>query len=704
MADFVISPLAVSFESIKNNLQTYVLNKPENESWKDFYASAAGETVLEIAAALGAFYAYHMIIGRRESYLPLAENYTSIVGLAENNGYSCNRGTNLQISINIVPNQTITLPKWTIVGSYAEYDIVLTKDVILNKGIATDIDVVIGNLLSESTTVTTNKLTQFSFYNSETTETIRLLLNDTEVPLSTEIKDLLNDKYVGLTNVYGSIDVFYLQAGDYKYNPNDTLSIEFIQRNNVTLNSFASSNLSIDYASQINECTLTADLVDIETKEQIKLKAPLYHETSMVIRSRKDYPKYLLLANDNLIQANDRDINPGLIELTYLKKDYSSMNDEEKQRWLDAIEESRPSGVARATISDPIRITKNLKIRLWKSDNEIISTTVNDEIEAILNNYNNKFETILDLNQIEHDIEKISGVKIARVSLEQIEWEPNTQYNNLDTLSINNNTFYVSDFLHKSGTVEPEWPQQIDETVTDNEIVWVKVKDYESSTVHTWQPNTAYSKFDYIRKDVLTDGTYATSGLAEPAWGTQQVYDNNIVWTLTDEVSDNIWYPRRAYFLGDVIKVTQSDLIDGEPVQTIYYYKCASCYKYEESNIFMVQDFISKSSSSQPDWTSSIVYDGNIIWTKTDVASTDKSWAPSSYFKLGDSIKVNDEYFIATSFLGNSGNSEPDWSSPDNGNVYDGNIIWTITDSVQKTFALPWNNYLQLTSTYEIVG
>lgn len=236
MADFVISPLAVSFESIKNNLQTYVLNKPENESWKDFYASAAGETVLEIAAALGAFYAYHMIIGRRESYLPLAENYTSIVGLAENNGYSCNRGTNLQISINIVPNQTITLPKWTIVGSYAEYDIVLTKDVILNKGIATDIDVVIGNLLSESTTVTTNKLTQFSFYNSETTETIRLLLNDTEVPLSTEIKDLLNDKYVGLTNVYGSIDVFYLQAGDYKYNPNDTLSIEFIQRNNVTFN------------------------------------------------------------------------------------------------------------------------------------------------------------------------------------------------------------------------------------------------------------------------------------------------------------------------------------------------------------------------------------------------------------------------------------------------------------------------------------
>ena len=74
MADFIISPYAISFDSIKNNLQQYVSSKPENETWLDFYASSAGETIIEIAAALGAFYAYHFIVGRRETFLSCAEN------------------------------------------------------------------------------------------------------------------------------------------------------------------------------------------------------------------------------------------------------------------------------------------------------------------------------------------------------------------------------------------------------------------------------------------------------------------------------------------------------------------------------------------------------------------------------------------------------------------------------------------------------
>ena len=55
MSDFIVSPYAISFESIKNSLETYVANKPEGESWKDFYASGAGQTVIELAAALGSF-------------------------------------------------------------------------------------------------------------------------------------------------------------------------------------------------------------------------------------------------------------------------------------------------------------------------------------------------------------------------------------------------------------------------------------------------------------------------------------------------------------------------------------------------------------------------------------------------------------------------------------------------------------------------
>ena len=110
MAEFIVSPYAISFDSIRNNLQDYISGKPNGEAWKDFYASGTGETVVEIAAALGAFYAYQFIMGRREAFLSVAQNYSSAVGLAENLGYSVARGENLKLFLNIVPNQTIPLP------------------------------------------------------------------------------------------------------------------------------------------------------------------------------------------------------------------------------------------------------------------------------------------------------------------------------------------------------------------------------------------------------------------------------------------------------------------------------------------------------------------------------------------------------------------------------------------------------------------
>ena len=146
MANFIISPLAISFESIRNSLQAYVASKPEDQSWKDFYASSAGETIIEIAAALGAWYAYQFIVGRRESYLATAQNYTSVLGLAENNGYSTDRGNNLKINVTFNVNQTITLPKWSIIGSYTEYDIVLLEDTILNYGSSATVPVVLNTI------------------------------------------------------------------------------------------------------------------------------------------------------------------------------------------------------------------------------------------------------------------------------------------------------------------------------------------------------------------------------------------------------------------------------------------------------------------------------------------------------------------------------------------------------------------------------
>lgn len=558
MANFIISPYAISFESIKNNLQNYILNKPENDVWKDFYVSSAGETIIEIAAALGAFYAYHFIVSRRESFLSTAQNYTSLIGLAQNLGYSVARGSNLQVKLKIVPNQTRTLSKWTVIGSYAEYDVVLIEDATLNEGIASEVSVIIGNSMIETLRIETNKLTQFTFSNDKVTDDYRLILNDKEVPISSEIKDAINDKYIAISNVLGSVDVFYLQKGNYQYKSGDSLYLQFIERNNLEWANFANSNLNLDVSSQIIESELIKNKIEKESSSSIKLKAPIYHETSIVIRSRRDYSKYLLLANPEIVEANDKDIYPGLIAITYIKEDGTSLTEQEKQYWLDAIEESRPSGVAKAIIVDSILINKKLNITLWKSANSNINITIGDTIQQILNEYEQKFEIDLDLKQIEHDIENIDGIKIARVELENSSWSSDTFYNQFDTITVENNNYYINKFLNKTGEVEPTWPTEIGDIIIDNKIVWRKTDDYKGITIKSWEPSTLVNEYDYIKVDdnsiFVCDGYANTTSTEEPDWNKPYVFDNYIVWQKIDsEGNFEKWEPNKIFVIGDII-------------------------------------------------------------------------------------------------------------------------------------------------------
>lgn len=622
--NFIINPTQISFDEIRTALETYVASKPADESWQDFYVSGAGQTIIEIAAALGAFYAYHFIAGRRESFLSVAQNYSSLVGIAENLGYSTSRGDNLQISINIVPNQTVTLSKWTIIGNYTEYDLVLTEDIILNQGIATNVPVIIGNLMEEVINVTTNQLTQFSFSNPNVTDTFRLLLNGQELPTSTNIADALNDRYVTLTNSFGSMDVFYLQQGQYLYKSSDSLSLQFIERNSLDRSSFSNSNLTIDYASQINESTVIENRTDVESIDSIKIKAPIYHETSMVIRARKDYSKYLQLAHPQIIQANDMDIYPGLIAITYIKNDGTNLSEEEKQYWLDQIEESRPSGVAKAIIQDSVIVNKTLNISLWRAADSNISSTVSDTIDEILSSYENVFEVDLDLNQIEHDIEDLDGIKIARVELASSTWKASTTYDLYDQITVDDDTFYVSGFIYKTGQSEPTWPSEIGETVVDGDIIWELVDEYQQITIDTWEANTSKERFDYIKvqdddiRIFMVKDYVNKSGSSTPSWGETYVYDNKLVWEQVSGVTtEATWEANTIYHIGDIITTGT------------YLYK--------------VINYRGVSGASTPTWTdveNGTVTDNNLIWTLLDSGSTGMTLGWNEYLKLDKVITI----------------------------------------------------------------
>lgn len=632
MAEFIISPYAISFDSIRNNLQDYISSKPNGEAWKDFYASGTGETVVEIAAALGAFYAYQFIMGRREAFLSVAQNYSSAIGLAENLGYSAARGENLQLTLNIVPNQTITLPKWSVIGSYTEYDVVLTEDVILNRGIATNVPIIIGNLMAEEFNITTNKLTQFTFSNPNVTDTCRLLLNDTEVPSSTDIKEALNDKYIMLSNVFGSVDVFYLNNGNYTYMSGDVLQLQFIERNNLTSILYSNSNIIIDYASQVNEFTIVSDRINKESIDNIKIKAPIHHETSMVIRSRRDYSKYILLKNPELIAANDRDITPGLIELTYLKHDGSFMSESEKEKWLDLIEEARPSGVARAFISEPSKVSKTLHIKLWKSQGFNISANISSEIDEVISKYEDNFETDIDLNQIEHDIENLNGVKIARVELDTTEWSANSSFNPYDfVVTPNGDNYYVSEYTFSTGDTEPNWEVNIGDTIIDNEVIWQRVNEFDATIINYWQPNTAVDKYSYIRVDTdgvneegnkivlifVCSGFVGKTGTIEPEWGEDIITENRLVWQKTNKESTLKWKPNTDFTIGDIITT--------------------------ENDNYVMTRFIGFTGNELPEWDkieNGLVFDGDIIWTLMDSSTKTISLAWNEYSSLDKTYEI----------------------------------------------------------------
>ena len=733
MADFIISPYAISFTNIKNSLQSYIQNKSDvTSTWKDFYTAGAGQTVLELDAAVAAFYAFHFIIGRRESFLTVAQNYNSVVGGALDKGYNCSRGHNVHIRIQIVPTKTQSLSKWSIVGSYGEYDVVLLEDAILNKGIATTIDCVIGNSSVQSVPIKTTDLQQFVFTAANTTDDVRLILTDREVPFSTELKDAVNDNYIMLTNPYGSVDVFYLNNGNYKYTVADTLNLQFIERNNITFGSISKSTLVIDVASQVDDIILIEDRLDVEDKEHIRIAAPIYHETNNVVRARKDYVKFLKENNALIIDANDKDLNPGLIALTYLKK-YDSeagtslLTAQEKQDYVKFMMSICPDGVAKAFIEDPVRVVRSLAITLWQKSNENIQATIEDDIDNILDTYRDRLAPVLDLNQIEHDIEQLPGVKIARVDLGASEYENNKKYKLYDVVTVpkilvgteyQTWTMYCGKIQSKTGDTEPDWATagSIGDQIQDNNFIWENSNKYTTSINASWNKDGTYELYSDINVgyEVPPKQTLAT----QPLWGAQLKKDGNVTWnklkdygTLLSTRQNNTKYVLNqqviveannqlaVYNAVGVTHKTSSSKpnwnvnIDEFVVDNAITWKCLynarrNNYNYLAGDLVAIGKddklyvYIALSDGTTGDTEvldgSAAITDGTITWSLQETLTGYTNWATNTEIPIDRYINGDDKYFISVSVDNTTSGTATFYNKKWLQDVTDNNIIWKL--------------------------
>lgn len=733
MADFIISPYAISFTNIKNSLQSYIQNKSDvTSTWKDFYTAGAGQTVLELDAAVAAFYAFHFIIGRRESFLTVAQNYNSVVGGALDKGYNCSRGHNVHIRIQIVPTKTQSLSKWSIVGSYGEYDVVLLEDAILNKGIATTIDCVIGNSSVQSVPIKTTDLQQFVFTAANTTDDVRLILTDREVPFSTELKDAVNDNYIMLTNPYGSVDVFYLNNGNYKYTVADTLNLQFIERNNITFGAISKSTLVIDVASQVDDIILIEDRLDVEDKEHIRLAAPIYHETNNVVRARKDYVKFLKENNALIIDANDKDLNPGLIALTYLKK-YDSeagtslLTTQEKQDYVKFMMSICPDGVAKAFIEDPVRVVRSLAITLWQKSNENIQATIEDDIDNILDTYRDRLAPVLDLNQIEHDIEQLPGVKIARVDLGASEYENNKKYKLYDVVTVpkilvgteyQTWTMYCGKIQSKTGDTEPDWATagSIGDQIQDNNFIWENSNKYTTSINASWNKDGTYELYSDINVgyEVPPKQTLAT----QPLWGAQLKKDGNVTWnklkdygTLLSTRQNNTKYVLNQQVIVEAnnqlavynaVGVTHKTSaskpnwnvnIDEFVVDNAITWKCLynarrNNYNYLAGDLVAIGKddklyvYIALSDGTTGDTEvldgSAAITDGTITWSLQETLTGYTNWATNTEIPIDRYINGDDKYFISVSVDNTTSGTATFYNKKWLQDVTDNNIIWKL--------------------------
>ena len=88
----IISPQSVSQSQIRQDLLDFLDTATDADRWRDFFQSSTGLKIVELIAGLGAFCQFNTIAGRREGFQQFAVNRSSIIGQAEYQGYSSNRG------------------------------------------------------------------------------------------------------------------------------------------------------------------------------------------------------------------------------------------------------------------------------------------------------------------------------------------------------------------------------------------------------------------------------------------------------------------------------------------------------------------------------------------------------------------------------------------------------------------------------------
>jgi len=483
----IIDPTSVSFEQIYDDIKVYVENKPDADSWKDFYDSGAGRTFIELIAGLATFRTFVNIAQRRETFLYHAMSRSANIGISENLQYSVVRGQSPHYNFTITPSETRLLTKYEIIGTYADYDIIALEATGITKNVSVSVPVTIGKVKVDELTVTKDSLTVFRFSGSDVSEDMILLLNDVEIPYSRTFILLASGSYISISNAFGGVDIMYLNTlstATNKYGPGDSLGIKYITAVDLL---FDIAEIDLLYGTYTS-MSVISNYIPLEPISDIKINAPIHHQTSNLIRGRSDYKLLLQTLITNCITTNGRDVSPAVVELTYLLDDISTLTGAQKSALIENLNTYRPFGVEPpSNIIDPIQVpvTITIGVTILSTATGITQNSVETDISTILAIYEKKFEKQIDIEAIERSINDLTYVKICRVDITGIDnpWvlSTATRVGEFVTNNSYDNRFYYCGIAGTTGITEPVWDTTIGGSTIDGTVTWV-----------TYEPNTDF--------------------------------------------------------------------------------------------------------------------------------------------------------------------------------------------------------------------
>jgi len=411
----MINPTSVSYEEIKQDLQDYINQLSQTDSsWKDFFETSSGQILIELLAGFGAFLLHKTYIARREAYLHQAKLLSSVTSIAEGLSYPVYKGIPPKLVITVTPSETISFPKYSVIGNLGDYDILLGEDLVANAGDTVQVTAYIGKYVEETKNIQVSSDTRkyiFVRFTQPVSEVFDFVVNDTQIEFSTKIKDL-REKWVLLTNSEFSIDAFNLNLNG-TYTSSDTVTIKGIYFDYKSID-FSKAKLYYDYM----RITETFKATPRDSVSTIQTVAPYYADTSLIVRAREDYKKLFLIKFPYLrdVVTHDDETNPGIVYVTYLKQDLSLLTDSEKDEFLNYVDELRPMGIPLPEIVDPSEIQVNLTFNI-KLSYPVSDTLVREAIENCIETYSKYLGKDLNLYDMENYLEsRYDFIKIARVT------------------------------------------------------------------------------------------------------------------------------------------------------------------------------------------------------------------------------------------------------------------------------------------------